>query len=182
VNIYSSASSTHRNFFYEKHSNLNFWWHFKVSQANCLWADFGKFWQLLGSFGQHRLWLTTCPNLGWNLKNLITFEPWVKTLCVTSHWKATIHIYNLKKIQKIQKFIAFTVAYPKSQNSMYGTHKPLGLRDTNAFECLCSMYVWYICSIFQVFIIYLNILTVSFNVFQHIYQHCNWHFAIMTSP
>jgi hypothetical protein len=32
-------------FIFEKHSNLNFWWHFKVPQANCLWANFGNFWQ-----------------------------------------------------------------------------------------------------------------------------------------
>jgi hypothetical protein len=32
----------------------------------------------LGSFGQillHWQWLTACPNFGWNLKSLITFEP-----------------------------------------------------------------------------------------------------------
>jgi hypothetical protein len=49
-------------------------------------------------------------------------------LCVASHWKATIHIYNLKKFQKFQKFIAFTVACPKSLNSIYGPHRPLGVK------------------------------------------------------
>jgi hypothetical protein len=49
-------------------------------------------------------------------------------LRVASHWKATIHIYNLKKFQKVQKFIAFTVACPKSLNSTYGTHGPLGVK------------------------------------------------------
>jgi hypothetical protein len=48
-------------------------------------------------------------------------------LHVVFHWKATILIYNLKKFQKIQKFIAFTGAYPKSLNSIYGTPKPLGV-------------------------------------------------------
>jgi hypothetical protein len=32
-------------FTFAKHLNLNFWWQFKVCQANCLWADFGKFGQ-----------------------------------------------------------------------------------------------------------------------------------------
>jgi hypothetical protein len=36
-------------------------------------------------------------------------------LRVASHWKATIHIYSLKKCQKIQKFIALTAACPKIQ-------------------------------------------------------------------
>jgi hypothetical protein len=80
-------------------------------------------WAVLGIFGQillHWQWLTACPNLGWNLKYLITFEP--------SHWKATIHIYNLKKFQKIQKFIAFTSACPESLNPTYGSPKPLGVK------------------------------------------------------
>jgi hypothetical protein len=33
-------------------------------------------------------------------------------LRVASHWKTTIHIYSLKKFQKIQKIIAFTAACP----------------------------------------------------------------------
>jgi hypothetical protein len=32
-----------------------------------------------------------------------------------ARWKATIHIYSLKKFQKIQKFIAFIVACPRMQ-------------------------------------------------------------------
>jgi hypothetical protein len=31
-------------------------------------------------------------------------------LCVASHWKATIHIYSLKKFQKIQKFAKAALA------------------------------------------------------------------------
>jgi hypothetical protein len=34
------------------------------------------------------------------------------------HWKATIHIYNFKKFQKIQKNIACTTAYPKTQKAV----------------------------------------------------------------
>jgi hypothetical protein len=33
-------------FIFEKHQNLKFWWHFKVPQANCLWANFGGFGQI----------------------------------------------------------------------------------------------------------------------------------------
>jgi hypothetical protein len=36
-------------------------------------------------------------------------------LHATACWKATIHIYSLKKFQKIQKFIAFIVAFPRTQ-------------------------------------------------------------------
>jgi hypothetical protein len=32
-----------------------------------------------------------------------------------AHWKPTIHIYCLKKFQKIKKIIAFIVACPKMQ-------------------------------------------------------------------
>jgi hypothetical protein len=48
---------------------------------------------------------------------------------VASHWKATIHIYNLKKFQKIQKFIAFRSACPKSLNPTYGSPRPLGVNS-----------------------------------------------------
>jgi hypothetical protein len=63
------TSSTYRIFFLEKNKNLNFWWYFKVPQANCFWADFDKIWQfwaVLGCFGQSQLlwqWLTACPYL-----------------------------------------------------------------------------------------------------------------------
>jgi hypothetical protein len=30
----------YRQFIFEKHKNLNFWWPFIVFQANCFWADF----------------------------------------------------------------------------------------------------------------------------------------------
>ena len=124
------------------HINFFFLKNFKISIFGGIskflkLIELGRFWQILAvldSFGQillHWQWLTSCPNLGWNLKNLINFEPWVQTLCVASHWKATIHIYSLKKFQKIQKFIAFTTACLKSLNSIYGTHKPLGVKVTS---------------------------------------------------
>jgi hypothetical protein len=47
-------------------------------------------------------------------------------LRVAFHWKATIHIYNLKKFQKIQKLIAFTAACLKVQEAVW---LPLSFRD-----------------------------------------------------
>jgi hypothetical protein len=38
------ASSTYRILFFEKDSNLKFWWYFKVLQANCFWVDFDIIW------------------------------------------------------------------------------------------------------------------------------------------
>jgi hypothetical protein len=35
-----------------------------------------------------------------------------------AHWKATIHVYYLKKFQKIQKFIEFPTACPKTQKAV----------------------------------------------------------------
>ena len=40
----SSASFIHRTFyFWETLKSLNFWWYFKVPQANCLMVNFGRF-------------------------------------------------------------------------------------------------------------------------------------------
>jgi hypothetical protein len=77
---------------------------------------FGQIWAVLGKFGQillHSQWLTTCPKLGWNLKILITFEPWVQTLCIASHCKATIYIYNLQKVSKNPKIYCIYNNLPK---------------------------------------------------------------------
>jgi hypothetical protein len=64
---------------------------------------------------------------------------------VASHWKATIHIYNLKKFQKIQKFIAFTSACLESLNPTYGSPKPLGVKcykwlDASGWNLVHSSY------------------------------------------
>jgi hypothetical protein len=42
-----------------------------------------------------------------------------------------VHLH--KKFQKIQKIIAFTAACPKSQNSIYGIHGPLGVKGHFSF-------------------------------------------------
>jgi hypothetical protein len=65
----------------------------------CLWANFGSFGQNL----LHRQWLRACPKQGWNLKNVLTHEPWVQMLHGMAHWKASIHIYHHKKFQKFRK-------------------------------------------------------------------------------
>jgi hypothetical protein len=62
-------------------------------------------------------------------------------LCVASHWKATVHMYSLKKFQKIQKVFAFTTACPKSLNSIYGNHRPLGVKSYFKFVVLKYAFV-----------------------------------------
>jgi hypothetical protein len=111
VEICSSASSTHRNFYFWKTLKS---WFLVVFQS----FIFGQILANFGSFGQifmHSQWLRAGPNLGWNLQKPITFQPWVQMLQVTARWKATIHIYSLEKFQKIQKFVAFIVACPRAQ-------------------------------------------------------------------
>jgi hypothetical protein len=39
-------------------------------------------------------------------------------LHATAHWKATIHIYSLKKFQKIRQKITITVACPNQQKAV----------------------------------------------------------------
>jgi hypothetical protein len=144
----SSASSTHRNFYFWKILNSRFLAEFQS-------FIFGQILAVLGSFGQillHWQWLTACPNLGWNLKNLITFEPWVQTIRVGSHWKATIHIYNLKKFQKIQKFIAFTSACPESLYPTYECPKPLGVKSLFIMRCNRHLTSKVLEAIFQAFL------------------------------
>jgi hypothetical protein len=38
-------------------------------------------------------------------------------LHATAHWKATIHIYSLKKFQKIPRKITITAACPKQKKA-----------------------------------------------------------------
>jgi hypothetical protein len=47
------------------------------------------------------------------------------------HWKATIHIYILKKFQKIKKFIAFIVACPRMQKPILVNKDLEGLTDNS---------------------------------------------------
>jgi hypothetical protein len=71
VETCSSASSIHRNFYFWKTLKSQF---LVVFQS----FVFRQILAVLGSFGQNLLhwqWLTACPHVGWNLKNLITFEP-----------------------------------------------------------------------------------------------------------
>jgi hypothetical protein len=114
VETCSSASSTRRNLYFLKTLKYRF----LVEFQSFIFGQILQILAVLGRFGQnllHSQWLRACPNLGWNLQNLITFEPWVQMLRATARWKATIHIYSIKKFQKIQKIIAFIVACPRTQ-------------------------------------------------------------------
>jgi hypothetical protein len=66
----SSAPSTRRNFYFWKILKSRFLVEFQSFIFWQIWAVLGNFEQIL----LHWQWLTACPNLGWNLKNLITFE------------------------------------------------------------------------------------------------------------
>jgi hypothetical protein len=53
MSICIHASSTHVLLvFLKKYQDLNYWWYFKVSQANCLWVDFSRCWQFWGILGR----------------------------------------------------------------------------------------------------------------------------------
>jgi hypothetical protein len=117
VETCSSASSTHRNFYFWKTLKSRFLAEFQS-------FIFGQILAVLGSFGQiwadfpHSQWLRACPNLGWNLQNPITFQPWVQMLHATAHWKATIFLHKYKKFQKIPKKITITVACLNQQKAV----------------------------------------------------------------
>jgi hypothetical protein len=51
----------------------------------------------------------------------------VQILRVMACWKALRNSHPPKKFQKIQLQIGIVVVCPKSQNSIYGTHGPLGV-------------------------------------------------------
>jgi hypothetical protein len=117
VETCSSASSTHRNFYFWKTLKSRFLVVFQSFVFGQILANFGSFEQFWAVFAALTV-ADSMPKLGWNLKNFIAFEPWAQMLHVASHWKATIHIYILKKFQKIQKIIAFTAACPKMQEAV----------------------------------------------------------------
>jgi hypothetical protein len=71
VETCSSASSTCTNFYFWKILKSRFLSEFQSFIFRQILANLGSFGQLL----LHWQWLTTCPNMGWNLRNLITFEP-----------------------------------------------------------------------------------------------------------
>jgi hypothetical protein len=101
VETCSSASSTHRNFYFWKILKSRFLVVFQSFVFGQILANFGSFGQFWANFPA----FTVAEILGWNLQNPITFQPWVQMLHVTAHWKATIHIYNLQKFKKIQNLL-----------------------------------------------------------------------------
>jgi hypothetical protein len=60
-------------------------------------------------------------------------------MCSISLESYNPYLDNLKKFQKIQKFIAFTAACPKSLNSIYGTPRPLGVKNNGIFKFLAKV-------------------------------------------
>ena len=78
VNTYYSMLPLHIKIcIFEKHSNFNFWWYFKVPQANCLWVDFGKSWQIW--IGQNTLQLAmveSIPEARLKSSNSLTMNPY----------------------------------------------------------------------------------------------------------
>jgi hypothetical protein len=79
---------------------------------------------VLGSFGQ--IWADfpafivaeSMPELGLKSSKPHNFSTVVQILHATAHWKATIHIYSLKKFQKIPKKITLTTACPNQQKAV----------------------------------------------------------------
>jgi hypothetical protein len=70
-----------------------------------------------------------CPNFTKKLQIPITFDPLVQKLRNLYYCEAYYEAHLHKKCQKIPKFIAFIATCPKSQNSIYGTHSPLGVKE-----------------------------------------------------
>jgi hypothetical protein len=61
-------------------------------------------------------------------KSFITYAKSVKILCIMACWERPLNFPSTKKFQKIQLQIGIVVACPKSLNSIYGIHGPLGIK------------------------------------------------------
>jgi hypothetical protein len=46
----------------------------------------------------------------------------------TSHWKATIHTYSIKKFQKVQQLLGTYGSLPKNGKGHFGFLSPLGVK------------------------------------------------------
>jgi hypothetical protein len=64
-------------------------------------------------------------------ENVITFAKSVRILRVMACYKALLISHPPKQFQKIQLQIGILVVCPKSLNSIYGTHSPLGVNFFN---------------------------------------------------
>jgi hypothetical protein len=91
------------------------------------------FWQILtqfGSFGQIQLlwqWLTACPHLKGKKRKHHSFCKRYQNLACDGLLESPLNFPSTKKIHKIQLQMGIVVLCPKSQNSKYGTHSPLGV-------------------------------------------------------
>jgi hypothetical protein len=81
---------------------------------------------------------------------LITITPTIKVqiLHVMACWKALWNSDPPKKFQKIQLQIDIMVVCPKSLNSIYGTHSPLGVNKVKRFKIhhMLNPFLLQICS------------------------------------
>jgi hypothetical protein len=98
VKTCSRASSISTNFYFWKILKSRFLVEFQS-------FIFGQILASLGSFGQILLywqWLTACPNLGWNLKNLITISPNVTYSVSLESYHPYLPPQKVSKILKIE--------------------------------------------------------------------------------
>jgi hypothetical protein len=58
--------------------------------------------------------------------------------------ESPLNFPSTKKVSKIQLQIGIVIACPKSLNSIYGTHSPLGVKNTN----FNLFYVKFTCMLF----------------------------------
>jgi hypothetical protein len=103
-------------FIFEEYQNLNFWWYFKISWANYLWANFGNFGQIWADYATLVV-VERMPKA--RLKSKIFSSS--STVSPNATWSGSLESYDpylcLKKFQKIHKFIAFIVACSKIQKA-----------------------------------------------------------------
>jgi hypothetical protein len=88
--------------------------------------SFRQFWAVLGKFSCYGS--GSMPLFEKKLRKRHNFYKTCQNLLyVMACWKAIWIFHSPKKFQKIQLQIRIVVACPKSQNSIYGTHNPLGI-------------------------------------------------------
>jgi hypothetical protein len=98
----SSASSIHRNFYLWKTLKSRFLVEFQSFVFGPIWADFGSFGQFRVEFAALTV-AESLPEVWLKSLNPIILKSGIQVLHGTSHWKATIHTYSLKKFPKVQQ-------------------------------------------------------------------------------
>ena len=110
------------NFFFLKSNQiLNFGGIPKFFKLIVFGQILAKFWNF-GQIPLHLQWLTACPKQGWNLKNPLIHQLWIKklqktpsvmstTLSKSYNWKTTIHIYCLKNFKNPQIYFIHCIPF-----------------------------------------------------------------------